>query len=397
MLNLSGILNPDIYYLFFMKKIFALFSIGILSLVVLSGTFAQESGSGSNIIADVNLVNQGLVKQEGRLFTLGVNIQNKIGTQSGVMYGVQVYQTVDGKRVLVDEFAVLDPLTIKQNEYAYKEFTYPLPTSISGTIELFAFLKTNKGILLSAAPIKTIDVEAVPVPVDVSTCTLDVNTKTLGCTLTNTTSEAQNVVLVTQVKQGDSVFAPVVQALDPQVVVFKSKEKKEVAQTVSEKVFSKDAFFETIVIDQKTSLLIERTTTSYVSPAQVRSIDNVLIDQTSPKDYDIRVVSLSGRTPVQARVAISDAKGVCASQDITVSKAVTLTSFVLEKACDTTLVSVSMIGDDGAVTDVFETPHKTLFPQESNTKTVVAIAGLVALVSLYVVVRNKRNQVTLKA
>ena len=70
-----------------MKKIFALFSIGVLSLFILSGTFAQESGSGSNVIADVNLVNQGLVKQEGRLFTLGVNIQNKIGTQSGVMYG----------------------------------------------------------------------------------------------------------------------------------------------------------------------------------------------------------------------------------------------------------------------------------------------------------------------
>lgn len=380
-----------------MKKILALFGISVLSLFALSGAFAQESGSGSNIIADVNLVNQVLVKQEGRVFTLGVNIQNKIGTQSGVMYGVQVYQTVDGKRVLVDEFAVLDPITIKQNEYAYKEFTYPLPTSISGNVELFAFLKTNKGILLSAAPIKTLEVEAVPVPVNVGECSVNVSEKTLNCTLTNTTSENQNVVLVTQVKQGDSVFAPIAQALNPQVVVFKSKEKKEIVQYVDEKVFSKDAFFETVVIDQKTSLLIKRTTVSYASPVQMRSIDNVLIDQTSGKNYDIRVVSLSGRAPVQARVSISDANEVCASQDITVSKAVTLTSFVLEKPCNTTLVSVSMIGEGGTVTDVFETPHKTLFPQEGNTKTIVAVVGLAVLAFVYVAVRNKRNQVTLKA
>lgn len=380
-----------------MKKILALFGISVLSLFALSGAFAQESGSGSNIIADVNLVNQVLVKQEGRVFTLGVNIQNKIGTQSGVMYGVQVYQTVDGKRVLVDEFAVLDPITIKQNEYAYKEFTYPLPTSISGNVELFAFLKTNKGILLSAAPIKTLEVEAVPVPVNVGECSVNVSEKTLNCTLTNTTSENQNVVLVTQVKQGDSVFAPIAQALNPQVVVFKSKEKKEIVQYVDEKVFSKDAFFETVVIDQKTSLLIKRTTVSYASPVQMRSIDNVLIDQTSGKNYDIRVVSLSGRAPVQARVSISDANEVCASQDITVSKAVTLTSFVLEKDCDTNLVSVSMIGEDGAVTDVFETQHKTLFPQESNTKKFLVVIALIGLVFGYVVLKNKKNEVTLKA
>lgn len=382
-----------------MKKIFVLFAIVGLSFTGLSLTFAQQNtpevASESTIIANVNLVNQVIVKQEGRLFTLGVNIQNKIGTQDGVMYGVQAYQTIEGKRVLVDEFAILDLLTIKQNEYVYKEFTYPLPTSISGSLELFAFLKTDQGILLSAAPLGTVQVESATVPADLKDCVLNVAGKTFACTLINKTSKDQNVVVVTQVKQGDSVFAPVTQALAPQVVLLKSKEEKVITQQIDASVFSKNAFFETILIDQSDASLVERTTVSYVSPEQLRSIDNLLIEQTSTKDYVVKIISLGGRGFAKVQVAISDAKGVCMMQEATISGPVTTVPVTLTKICNTTSVSALMMDDTGKTLDVKDVAHTTLFPQESNIKTIWIIIGLIILVFIYITLVN-RKKVTLK-
>lgn len=379
-----------------MKKIFALFAIVGFSFATLPFTFAQENTdqqtSESNIIANVNLVNQVIVKQEGRLFTLGVNIQNKIGTQDGVMYGVQTYQTIEGKRVLVDEFAILDPLSVKQNEYVYKEFTYPLPTSIGGSVELFAFLKTDRGILLSAAPLGNADVAPIAVSADLSKCAVDVATKTFSCTVTNKTNTEQNIVLVTQVKQGDSVFAPIVQALPPQVVLLKAKEEKVITQEVDNSVFLKNAFFETIFLDQKDSSLVERTTVSYVSPEQPRSIDNVLIEQTSAKDYVVKIISLGGRLEAKAQVSISDVSGICAAQDVVVKSSVTPVVFVLDKKCNTTLVSVSLLNTQGIATDTKEVTHKTLFPEENKISNLVwVILALLVIVFVWVLFKNRRT------
>jgi len=375
-----------------MKKIFALFGIVAVSTLVLSQVYAQQNITESSVIADVNLVNQVIVKQEGRLFTLGVNIQNKIGTQSGVMYGVQTYQTMEGKRVLVDEFAILDPLTIKQNEYVYKEFAYPLPTSIGGSVELFAFLKTDKGILLSAAPLGNADVAPVAVSADLSKCAVDIATKTFSCTVTNKTNTEQNIILVTQIKQGDSVFAPIALALPPQIVLLKAKEEKVITQDVDNSVFLKNAFFETILLDQKDSSLIRRTTTSYASPEQPRSIDNVLIEQTSARDYVVKIISLGGRLDVNARVSISNASGICATQDVMVKSAVTPVALTLEKKCNTTLVSVTLLNEQGIAIDVNEVAHKTLFPEENKISNMVwLILALLAIVFVWVLFKNRKT------
>lgn len=380
-----------------MKKLFAFFGILAFSVIVATNVFAQENNFKSAVIANVNLVNQGIVKQEGRLFTLGVNIQNKIGTQAGIMYGVQAYQTVDEKRVLVDEFAILDPLTLKQGEYVYKEFVYPVPAAVSGKVELFAFLKTDEGILLATAPFGTAEIAATTVPADIGGCAVDEKAQTFTCTVTNTTNKAQNVVVVTQVKQGNSVFAPITQTLTPQVVALKSKEKKSIVQAIDPAVFSNNAFFETVLIDQKDSSLVERLTVTYVSPIQSRKISNILIDQTSAKDYLIKIISLGSRTPANVQITISDAKGVCATQDVVVEGSITPVTFALTKACNTTQVSASILDMGGKVVNTKDIAHKTLFPQENNTQAILVILGLVLLASGYVVIKNKGNKVTLKA
>lgn len=374
-----------------MKKIFVLFGIMAIGVFAFSHAYAQGQAPQSSIIADVNLVNQVIVKQEGRLFTLGVNIQNKIGTQEGVMYGVQTYQTVEGKRVLMDEFAILDPLTIKQNEYAYKEFAYPLPTSIGGAVELFAFLKTDKGILLSVAPLGNATVVPVSVAADLRGCAVNVATKTFSCTVANKTNTDQNVIVVTQAKQGDSVFAPIVQAFTPQVVLLKAKEEKVVTETIDNGVLLKNAFFETILLDQKDSSLVERTTVSYVSPEQLRSIDNVLIEQTSAREYTVKIISLGSRASTNARVDIMDGQKICASQDVVVSTNITPVTFNLKKACDTSAISVSFINDQGSVTDSEQVTHKTLFPEDSKMKMILLVLTLVVIAFAFVTIKNRKT------
>jgi hypothetical protein len=387
-----------------MKKNFILLGICLLILGWHSSVLAEESVGANNIIADVNLVNQGLIKQDGRNFTIGVNMQNKIGTQSGVLYGIQVFQTIDENRVLVDEYAFPDSLTIKKDEYVYREFDYKLPLNISGKLDLVALLRTDKGILLSAAPIKTVEVTVESVPVALSNCSFEVNTKAVKCTIINKTEDEQVIVLSTLAKYGNSAFASVAQVLVPQEIVLAANETRDFVHNIDEKILSRDVFFETTITDQFASKLIVRNTFQHDAPVGVRLINNVLINQTSEKNYNISIVSLSGGSPTQAKIDLYDEFGVCASKEVTLDQTIIQTSFLLDKACDVVLISVTIMGSDGSLLDKFETKYQTLFPQTekslplNNTgMVVVVVAAFLALVSMFVIIRSSQNKVNIKA
>lgn len=376
---------------------FSTFFVIVTVMSTFSWALAQEEIAQVSVIADVNLVNQTIVKQDNRLFTIGVNIQNKIGTQNGVMYGVQAYETIEGKKVLVDEFAVLDPLSIKQNEYVYKEFAYPLPASLGQSLELFAFLKTDTGILLSLASLGEVTVPAQEVPVDLGACSLDVVKKELSCALRNLTNNEQSVVLSSQVKSGNSAFAPLSKVFAPQTITLKSRERREIVQSVDNETLLRDAFFETVLIDSESGSLLERTTLVYTSPTQKRTVDNVLIEQTDMKNYTVKVIALGRSQGEKARISIASDTSICATQDIMLSTPIAEAVFVLEKPCDTTLISTSILDESGAVIDVFEVKHQTLFPEKKNDSAVLLLVGLALLVGGYLFARYRASSAPIKA
>lgn len=376
-----------------MKKTLGLLSIIGMSLLFVSATTAQEVASDSGIIANVNLVNQGIIAQNGRVFKVGINIQNKIGTQAGIMYGVRVVKNVDGKEVVVDQFATGDSLTLKQNEYAYKEFDYVMPLSITGEVTIFAFISTDKGITLGTAPLskEPVQLNQEEVGVKIKNCTTDSKAKTLSCNIVNVGKKALDINLTTTIRESGSVFAPASSVLPIQLVSLKTKEEKVVIQNIEKKFFDRDITFETIIANKDNTSLIERSIVTELNNRQTRSIDNVLIEQTSAKDYVVKIIS-RGQAEAKAKVMISSAKKVCDSQEVLVSTTITPVTFALKKTCETALVTVNFVDANGAVMDSYEVKHRTLFPADKPKVQPLWILGGLALIAVLAVVLRWRKK-----
>lgn len=377
------------------KRICALFGIVLLSGFASHGVFAQENASEFVMIANVNLVNQGIVAQNGRVFKVGVNLQNKIGTQSGIVYGVKVVKVVDGKEITVDQFANPDLLTLKQNEYAYKEFDYTLPTAISGEVTLFAFISTDKGITLATAPLtkEPTNVPSANSHIIIKSCAVDKAANTLSCTLSNPSKSALEANLITTIKQSNSVFAAAATTLPIQKVSLKTKEEKLVTQSINTSFLAKDVTFESVLFDTTNTTPLDRLAVTELNTNQPRLIDNVLIEQTSPRDYVVKVVSLAPTTAqTKAKITLSDGKKMCQAQEVSVEGTVTSIPFALKKSCDTANITVEFVDENGVVTDSFKVEHKTLFPEaKSAINPLWILGGLAAIAILAIIIKRRKT------
>lgn len=378
------------------KRICVLFGIALISSIATHGVFAQENTSEFVMIANVNLVNQGILAQNGRVFKVGVNMQNKIGTQTGIFYGVKAMQKVDGQDVVVDQFAVIDSLTLKQNEYAYKEFDYTMPTAISGEVRLYAFLATDKGITLATAPLGTesIKMSEENTSLRIKNCTFNTEAKNISCVVANTGKSVAEVNLTTTIKQASSIFSPVAMTLPITIVSLKAKEEKVVVQNIDDKYLQKDVTLETVIFDKTNTTLLDRTTITEISRNQTPTIDNVLIEQTTPRDYVVKIISLvPGAVETKAKVTISSDKKICETQEVLTQGTLTSVPLSLKKSCDTALVTVEFVDAAGVVTDSFTVEHKTLFPEAKSAIDPLWVLGGLLLIALIALIIKRRKTV----
>jgi hypothetical protein len=258
-----------------------------------------------------------------------------------------------------------------------------MPLSITGDVTIFAFISTDKGITLGTAPLskEPVQLNQEEVGVKIKNCTIDSKAKTLSCAIVNVGKKVLDINLTTTIRESDSVFAPAPSVLPIQLVSLKSKEEKVVLQNIEDKFFEKDVTFETIISNKDNTSLIERSIVTELNNRQTRSIDNVLIQQTSAKDYVVKIIS-RGQAEAKAKVTISSAKKTCDSQEILVNNTITPVTFTLKKACETSLVTVNFVDTAGMVTDSFEVKHASLFPAEKPRVQPLWILGGLVLVAL---------------
>ena len=362
----------------------------VLACAIAMGAYAQANNVSNVVIADVDLLSQRITTQVNRLFTIDISFINNIGTQEGIMYGVQAYATKDGARTLVDEMAIGEPLTLSQGQTVQKTFVYPLPQTVEGEIELEAFLKTDRNIPLSIKSLGKVNVEPVARSVVFDGCSVNAEAKTFTCTLVNTASTSQAVVMSTAVKGGTSTFAPLLTLLPLQEKTLTARERTSFTVPVEEYIFNKDAFFEASLISKDTGLLIERSQAIYRAINRVRSIDNVLIEQTSARDYALKLVSLQGGTPVSGRAFILSGDTLCAEQTFTLNEPIVDLVFALKQKCDTTSISVVTYKQDGSIAEARDIPHTNLFPQTIPWKS-VAIVVMALILGAWVTIFIKRR------
>ncbi len=365
----------------------------VLACTIAVGAYAQANNVSNVVIADVDLLSQRITTQVNRLFTIDISLINNIGTQQGIMYGVQAYTTKDGVRTLVDEMAVSEPLTLSQGQTVQKTFIYPLPQTIEGEIDLEAFLKTDRNIPLSIAPLGKVNVDPAARSVVFDGCSVNAEAETFTCTLVNNATTTQSVVVSTAVKGGTSTFAPLLTLLPLQEKTLTARERTSFTVPVEEYIFNKDAFFEASLIGKDTGLLIERSQATHRVVNRVRSIDNVLIEQISARDYVLKLVSLQGGTPVSGRAFILSGETLCAEQTFTLNAPVLDLAFALPKKCDTTSISVVTYKQDGSIAETRDIPHTNLFPQTIPWKSIAIVGlGIIIALALTLFIRRQNNK-----
>jgi hypothetical protein len=97
------------------------------------------------VLADVNIYEAKVVSQKGNEINISFDIDNGIGVQSGIKYGVSLVKETGGKQTLVDEFIYPEALNLSSNSTLKKNVTYLAPSSISGEYTVLVKAKSESG------------------------------------------------------------------------------------------------------------------------------------------------------------------------------------------------------------------------------------------------------------
>ncbi len=359
-----------------------------------TATYAQDKKITSTVIADVEIQQARIISQENRIIKASITLQNRIGTQSGILYGIQVYKKDEDKNILLDEYAIQDALILNQNQSVTKEVIYAVPLSISGDVELFMYTSTNKGILLGAAPLGTVALPTTKLALSLNSCSR--TDQTFTCSIQNTANVAATTTLVTTVKAGTSAFGTILDIYNTPIVLQK-KETRNINQTIRQSLFTQNLYLESTLFNAE-GFPISRKTNIYIHPVKKVSIDNILVEQISKKDYSVKVVSLTRSTdPHSVTATLNDINGACATATTPMVEVNTMLTLSSKKACTPSTITVIVKNNKGEVIDTVTQAYESSWTEDEkkmNQNTSWFIGGLLAAVLLILFLISRRKEST---
>lgn len=106
-------------------------------------------------VATVNVQDFELLRQEGNVFTLRLNISNREGIQPKIIYAIDLFQKDNkGKEYLVDQKIYdNDVLLLRANDSVYKEITYVAPDYLRGSFTLMAEVRNSDSLIFGTVPL----------------------------------------------------------------------------------------------------------------------------------------------------------------------------------------------------------------------------------------------------
>lgn len=159
------------------NKILALLAFLIIAPV---SVFAQSSTTTPQAItvANVNLKNCAFTQEVSTgLITVVCDINNVLGNQGDIRYGVQLLQNIGSVQTVVDTKVYEDVLSLRENQTIQKGITYNPPSYLSGTYKILAILKTSAGLPLATYQVASVTLKgsAPYFEIKADTCTLSVS------------------------------------------------------------------------------------------------------------------------------------------------------------------------------------------------------------------------------
>jgi len=235
---------------FFLIAVLFVLSFGTFSFAEAQGvTTSPQSPQKAILVATVNVQDIKLLKQEGNVFTLSVNISNREGIQPSVLYAVDLFQKDSkGKMTLIDQKVYdNDILNLGTKDSVHKEISYTAPLYLKGTYTIMVEARNPDGLIFGRVQLReavTLSGTNENIKIDQQSCYLTVDgekgnktyTLTQGvdiskeetlvahCIITNTFKTAQTLTPIFQTRYR-STFGKIVGTEKQDPITLNSNQK----------------------------------------------------------------------------------------------------------------------------------------------------------------------------
>lgn len=109
----------------------------------------KTQSNGSVLVATVSITNTKIDLQNGNIFNISFDLNNREILQTGVKYGVKLIPKNSKDQTAIDEKVYDESLTLYENSTIKKEIVYTAPSQLSGNYELFIVSNNESGLPLA--------------------------------------------------------------------------------------------------------------------------------------------------------------------------------------------------------------------------------------------------------
>ena len=169
-----------------LKKITIIFGIlvlfGIVLLVLSTETLAQSPANTTPqavVVADVNIYNSKIISQNDNAIVIGFDLDNQIGIQPDIRYGIQLVKTgdQDSSGAIADTYIYPETINLAENTRIHRQVSYNVPSGLRGKYVLRVVSRNSSGLMLGLNNIGQITLAGNPttaIEVLPETCSLSI-------------------------------------------------------------------------------------------------------------------------------------------------------------------------------------------------------------------------------
>lgn len=167
----------------------------------------SNKSTGPTILADTNIVGGGVRVENSRQIIAGFTLENRLGIQEGVRFGIEVY-TLGEEPKLVDILVSPETVSLEEGQYSYQELSYTPPASLpAGSYNINAVAWSDKGLSLAFRTLGegTFEESNIPHLAEVSDCDMKNPSEDgfVDCVIKNLSDEKQSLKLLATYTRGN--------------------------------------------------------------------------------------------------------------------------------------------------------------------------------------------------
>lgn len=416
--------------------IFSLLLSSNVSATTVKATAIKAKPAEAIILAEVNIQNAKIDKQDNNNFDISFSLSNGKGLQTGVKYGVELISKSKKIQTVVDEKIYDESLTLHENSSVEKTIKYTAPNMLDGVYSLFLTSKNEANFPFSTAYLGEVRIKPVMrgLAIDPLSCVYYVNnskdkslylinqvvdidtTESLGIKCVTFNSGSKEVqVTPSFVTNEKSVYGKIVKTDtgDTKTETFKALEKKVISFTLP-KASLPGLYFLTMGLKQDKEEVSNTISLTYLIRGNIASINNLFLDKDYYREGDVANTSfmwskvegklLRGSSPKDSPITLTAtikdynnnncAKPVTENLVRDLSKPKTELLINITKNCFNPTITLTLRDSSNTVLDEKSFTVQTVSVKKPiNTTPFIIIALLILAVAIFYMYKKNKNTI----